>query len=294
MVDDRLRQMRAARGLSLALVLALTPLPLSGQESIAVPSLIGPDTPKAISDEDVQGLADLLRLVVLQNLPHNFENTKEWGMTKEVWAGVDIKQEGLRLSTHSHRKVVNHGSWKRYQVNLVHPEQELQVRLENVRAVEGKGAGLTLIVDAHLLASGRWAEWRQGVQLFSFSADADAKVRLRVDCLVGIEFRIADSTPRLCLSPRVTDAGIELTDFRLQRISKLDGPGVHKFGHLLSDVLQEEIDQRRGKMVDRINGQIDKHRNVLTVSPADLMKQGLDQLWSRASELQAAASGSSG
>ena len=133
-----------------------------------------------------------------------------------------------------------------------------------------------------LLVSGRWSEWRQGVQLFSVSADADARVQIRAVCEVGIAIGVAEGSPRLTLSPRVADAAIELTDFRLQRISKLDGPAVHKLGHAMRGVLQGEIDDRRAKLVGRINTQIEKHRDVLTVSPADLMKEGWDKAWDKA------------
>jgi hypothetical protein len=238
------------------------------------------------SDQDVQGLSDLVRLIVLQNLPHNYENLKEWGTTKEVWAGVDFSRDGWRVTTKRRRKTVNHGSWKRYQVQLVNPDRELLARVENVRSVPGKGACFDLLVESPLAASGRWSEWQQGVQLFSVSAEAYARVRLRVACAVGISFQLKGTAPKLSLDPEVIDAQLELTDFRLHRISDFDGPAVHKLGHALRGVLQDEIADRRAKLVTRMNSQIDKHRDVLTVSPDDLVKQGLGQIWQRAAEFQ--------
>ena len=239
-----------------------------------------------LTEEDVLGLSDLVRLIALQNIPHDYRNEKEWGSTKEVWAGIDFKQDGLRLTTKRRKRTVNHGSWKRYEARLIDPDRELLLRIENVRAIAGRGADLDLIVDSHLAASGRWSEWRQGVQLFSFSADATARVRMRVACQIGIAFNFADSIPQLRLSPTVTDADLQLTDFRLHRISNFDGPVIHQLGHALQDVLQDELNDRRGKLVTRINSQIAKHQSVLQLSPGDADEPRTGQVWQRALELQ--------
>ena len=261
-------------------------LSLAAEESYEL--RISPGETATLTEEDVQGLSDLVRLIALQNIPHDYRNEKEWGSTKEVWAGIDFKQDGLRLTTKRRKKTVNHGSWKRYEARLIDPDRELLLRIENVRAIPGRGANLDLIVDSHLAASGRWSEWRQGIQLFSFSADATARVRMRVACQIGIAFNFANSVPQLRLSPTVTDADLQLTDFRLHRISNFDGPVIHQLGHALQDVLQDELDDRRGKLVTRINSQIAKHQSVLQLSPGDLMNQGLNQVWQRALELQRA------
>ena len=50
-----------------------------------------------------------------------------------------------------------------------------------------------------------------------------------------------------------------------------DGPVVHQLGHAPRGELQDELDDRRGKLVARINSQIDKHRDVLKLSPSNLM-----------------------
>ena len=135
---------------------------------------------QTMSDEDVRELSDLVRLIVLQNLPHSYENTKEWGGTKEVWAGIKISQEGMRLTTKRRKKTVNHGSWKRYQVQLVNLSKSCWYDWRACGRFLPKGPAFDLVVDAHLFASGRWSEWRQGVQLFSVSAEAEARLRLCV------------------------------------------------------------------------------------------------------------------
>jgi hypothetical protein len=231
-----------------------------------------------LTADDLRGLSDLVRTVALRSLPRDYENTKEWGSTKEVWAGVKVSQDGLRLSTHSRTKTVNHGSWKRYRAWLVDPDKDLGIQLENVRSIPGKGTAFDLIIDLHLGATGRWSEWRQGVQLYSLSADAMARVRMRMACELGMSLAFSGAAPELILAPTVSAANLELTDFRLHRVSKLDGPVIHKLGLAIRDVLQTEIDEREVELAAKINRQIDKQRDALRIAPRELLNKGLDKL----------------
>ena len=89
-------------GAVLAILVGLFPLSVSGQAPGGAPSLTEQpiETPLPVSPpltaEDLRGLSDLVRTVALKSLPRDYENTKEWGSTKEVWAGVKVSQDGLR------------------------------------------------------------------------------------------------------------------------------------------------------------------------------------------------------
>jgi hypothetical protein len=95
------------------------------------------------------------------------------------------------------------------------------------------------------------------------------------------------------LEPTVVDATLELIDFDLHRISKLGGPLAHELGRGLRDVLQNEFNDRRARLVTRMNGQIEKHRDKLRISPRDLLQKGLDRLGASA-PTRTAASNSAG
>ncbi len=82
-----------------------------------------------ISENLQRLITDLTRTVI----PHNYENEKDWGKTKDVMRGLYIKREGLRIKTHRTRRSVNHGTWTKYRVELLDPQQQFQVRLQHVR-----------------------------------------------------------------------------------------------------------------------------------------------------------------
>ena len=58
--------------------------------------------------------------------------------------------------------------------------------------------------------------------------------------------------PDLILRPTVTQADLQLVDFRLQRISDVGGPIAKELGDSLEDVLQDEINDRRIESLEDI------------------------------------------
>jgi len=230
---------------------------------------------EACGAEDLQGISGLIQHILVKNLPDEYEDTSKWGRTKDIWDGLTISRDGLRLKTKRRTKAVNHGSWEKYRAWLIDPPNELDIRVENSRTVVGKGIGFDLVVTARLGAIGRWSEWQLGVQIYSISAEAEAKVQLRLACEVGLSLDLSGLPVAVLLEPNVSDAHLELVDFRLNRISKLDGPLARELGRGLRDVLRKEIARRRSKLVTRINAQIDKNRDKLRFS----LNAGFDDPW---------------
>ena len=226
---------------------------------------------RALSAEDARALSELIRELVLNNAPHEYEDTKKWGGTKEVWAGLKVSHDGILLKTKRRTKQVNHGTWERYRAWLIEPEKELKIRLENLRTEPGTDATFELLVASRLGAFARWAEWQRGIQLYSISADAEARVQLRMRCQLRLSLDPVTFPPELAIHPRVTDAELDLVDFRVIRLSKLDGPLVKQIGDGLHGALQREIDRRSPKLVTRINAVIEKHRDELRFSLGGLL-----------------------
>jgi len=211
----------------------------------------------------------LLTRIALANIPHTYEDEKEWGKTKEVWAGVKVWRDGFRIKTKRRKKEVNHGTWTRYQIRLADPERQFHVRLENVRKVTEGRIEFDAWLDAALKVSGRVSQWELGVQLISVSMEADARVRLRVRSNVGMELDPTKLPPDVGLAPIVTDAELQIVDFRLRRLSDLRGPLVKALSHRVREVLEDQIAKRRPALVKKINRQIDKNRDDLRLSLPD-------------------------
>jgi hypothetical protein len=230
------------------------------------------------SKEGVEGIQGLIQYVIVKNLPAQYEDTSKWGKTKEVWAGVKISRNGLRIRTNSRKKRVNHGTWERYRAWPIDPENAFEIEVENARNVPGHGIGFDLVVVARLGADGRLSEWQHGLQLYSLSAEAEATVRLRISCVVGMALDFSSLPVAVSLEPKVTDAQLELVDFRLIRLSKLRGSLAHELGRALRDVLRREVERRSDRLVKRINEQIEKNRDELRFSLNGILP-GVDELW---------------
>jgi hypothetical protein len=194
-----------------------------------------------------------------------YENTKKWGGTKRVMTGLDWEQDGLKIETRRRWKDVNHGTWSRYKLKLIDPENTFEVRLENLRDLGDNTAGFDLICVAKLACWGRMSQWKRGVQVISLSADADAKVHL----VASVELKMAvDPTmfpPDIILDPKVTSADLQLQQFELERLGLADGPVVGQLGELVEEGLQDYLADSRVKLAEKMNKQIDKKRERLRI-----------------------------
>jgi hypothetical protein len=212
-----------------------------------------------------ESLQAYITRLVLDEVPREYENTKKWGGKKRVTSGLKWEREGIKIESHRQFKEVNHGNWSRYKITLVDPENTFDVRLENLRDLGDNTAGFDLVCVARLACTGRISQWRRGVQIVSFSGDADAKVRLTTHCELKMSFAPGTFPPDILLSPKVTSADLQLQEFELQRLGIADGPLVYQLGELLEEGLQDYLAENRVKLAEKMNKQIDKKRDKLRI-----------------------------
>lgn len=245
---------------------------LSAADSVEVATLVDQGNSK-----------DLLRQLALAAIPQTYENTKHWGQTKRRWDGAHLSLDGLRLATKRKWRDANHGTWKRYRAWLIDPEEQFDLRIENIRPAEQSRVAFEIAIDAKLGLFARLSEWQHGVQLISLSTDAEAVVQLRMTCEASMRLDFERFIPDLVIEPEITSAELTLVSFDLQRVSNLRGPGVDQLGRSLHEVLQDEINERRPKLVAQANRQIERQRHKLRLSVRQLADDG----WEKASRLLA-------
>jgi hypothetical protein len=219
--------------------------------------------------------------IVLENLPENYEDKKHWGKQKEIWTGVRLSGKPFELKMNSRKKLVNHGTWTMYRIALVKPKHWFRTRVANVRGAGAGRIGFDVIVLARVHGFARLSQWETGVQLISVSADAEADVKLRLRCQVGFDFQLVDYLPAVSVDPEVTRADLRLIRFRVRRISQIRGALAHELGKGLRDLLERKIETKRYKMVEKINRQIDKKRDRLQFSLAEIGRRA----WSEISDM---------
>jgi len=219
----------------------------------------------------LQSLSDLANTIIRQNLPAEFESRDNWGHTTEVWAGIDVRRDGLQIKTKRRKRQVNDGTWKLYRVRLIEPDEHLNIQLQNVRSLPDGRLEFDLAADAKLEVFARLSQWELGVQLVALSVNAEAQVQFRVTCDVGLKLDPTKVPPDVILDPAARAAELRLVDFRLNRISQVGGMVAHELGQQARSLLDKELARQNEKLPDTINRQIDKNRQRLRLSVQDLL-----------------------
>lgn len=216
-----------------------------------------------------------LTTMVHENLPPTYEDVRKWGLQKEVWDGVKIWREGTRIETKRKTKLVNAGTWSRYSIAIVEPEQNLHIEFNRLEALPDSRIAFAVTVECPLEVFGRMSQWARDVQLVSISANADAACRLTLDGTVELQMNMLKLPPDIVIKPRVDHAHIELTHYRVRRISQVGGDLAKLLGNGLRGVVDEKLDDMNAKLVDKINKQINKNSQRLAFSTQDWLRSKL-------------------
>jgi hypothetical protein len=213
-----------------------------------------------------------IRGLVRAQLPDRYEKKKNWGHTAPAVRGLSIQLDDGRLKTRRKYKEVNDGTWQMYRVDLVDPDEKFDIRIANLRPLDDGRVGLQITAVASLKAMGRQAHWEKGIQLYSLSAEADARVRLTAETAVATQLDPTKLPPDVYLKPEVTAAKLEILEFKLRRISDLDGPLVRALSKTVREELEDKLAEDNAKIVAKLNKAIDKKEERLKLSAADLVK----------------------
>jgi len=210
--------------------------------------------------------------IVREQLPDNYEKRKNWGHTVKSFDGVSVRIEDGRLKTHRKFKQANDGEWQLYRVKLVDPDEKFDIQIANIRKLDGGKVGLEVRAAANVEVFGRQSLWEHGVQLYSLSAEATARVRLWANVEVATQMNWTRFPPDISLNPNVTAARLEIPDFRILRIGAFEGPVVRSLSHTTREALEEKLADDNKKIVAKLNRAIDKQEKKLKLSLADVMQ----------------------
>ncbi len=256
-------------GLLASLLLTfLGPQPTLGQFSQAEPT-----STKVEQDLASPALLGWLEHLIRDNLPPTYEDDRKWGKQKEVWDGIRLRREGFKIETKRRKKMVNSGTWTRYRIALVEPEKNLKIKFTRLETLSDGKIAFAVTVDASLDVFGRLSQWARDVQLISLSANADAACRLTLEGQVAIQLNPLKLPPDVSLVPKIGKANVQLTYYRVRRISQLGGDFAKELGAGLKRVVDEKVKDLNGKLVDKINKQLDKHQDKLSFSAQDWLQK---------------------
>lgn len=216
-----------------------------------------------------------LKRMVYENLPPVYEDDRKWDQQKEVWDGVKIWRENGRLETKRRTKMVNAGTWTKYRVAIVEPEQRVHVQFHRLEPLPTGPIAFGVTIDCDLDVFGRLSQWARDVQVISISANADASCRVVVEGTVEFQMNVLKFPPDVAVKPHVDRAHVELTHYRVRRISQIGGDFAKVLGQGLRNIVDEKLADMNAKLVDKINKQLDKHSDRLRFSPQLWLKNKL-------------------
>jgi len=229
------------------------------------PQQPAPFTP---SPEFQAWLTDLVR----EHLPHEYERKKNWGNTERRFDGLSVQLDDGRLKTHRKFAEVNDGRWTMYRVKLTDPEEQFDVQISRMEELPDGRVAMDLSAVARLDVFGRQSLWTRGVQVFSLSAEADAKVRLTARAEIATRIDPTVFPPDVHLAPTITAAQLEILDFTLRRISRADGPLVRSLSHTVREQLEDKLAEDNEKLVGKLNKSLAKQQGKLKLSLAEMMR----------------------
>lgn len=207
-----------------------------------------------------------------EHIPQTYERKKNWGATKRVLDGVDLDLDGLRLDTKRRWKDANHGTWQWYKLTQIDPDKNLIVRIEEMREVDGGQVKSRITATARMHCFGRQSQWERGVQLYSVSAEAEAAVKLTAIVTLKPRLDPGNFPPDIVLLANVDNANLEIQDFKLHRVSQLDGPVVKGLSRQVQQMIEDVIEEKKPQMVQKINAKLEKEKDKLRLKWADVLK----------------------
>ncbi|MEX2317969.1 MAG: hypothetical protein WD669_12500, partial [Pirellulales bacterium] len=163
--------------------------------------------------------------MIADAIPREYARTKDWGRTRQITTGLRSSGNFFDFDIHRKKRAVNDGVWKSYRVNLIEPEKNLDVRIENLEQVAADRIALTLFVTAKLHGWARAKVYESGVHIIALETEGDTTVRLWLETQIAIEPIASKSLlPGIAIRPRVVSTRLKLDDFHLTRISNMKGP----------------------------------------------------------------------
>lgn len=204
-------------------------------------------------------------------IPKKYEDNRKWGQTKEVFAGIRIRRRGLKILTRRRTKRVNHGTWKKYRVQMLDPKK-LDLKYGKLTKTESGRARFSVAASGDLVVFARFSHWERGVQLFSVGVDADARVTMNLTCEAGL--RTGKSLiPSIGVELKVLQADLQIHRFRLHRLSNIRGPVAREIGRGVEYFLKRYLKKNQHKLVQKLNKSIEKKKDRLEISLGRWLKR---------------------
>ncbi|MCU0712923.1 MAG: hypothetical protein MUC43_12750 [Pirellula sp.] len=226
-----------------------------------------------IDESEQDELAAWVKWLVLKNLPPHYEDLRKWDQTKEIVSGLNVRWEDGKIKTNRRRKTVKHGTWQRHIIDFIDPQAKLAIVINKIDFSQPGQIGFAMKLEMPLALYSQLKQYQRGFQWYSISVKADATVSLEIDCTVKIYVNAAKLPPDVRFDPVVERASISLLRFEVHRISHIGGDAAEFMGNQLRGLLDKKLEEYDEKLAEKMNKQIAKQKDRLSLSLSDWMQK---------------------
>ena len=256
-------------------LLALGQSPAASLPSAPLVSTNAPADPASDNNLASPQVVAWLQQIIRENLPESYEDTRKWDLQKEVWDGVDFSRDGLKVKTKRKHKLVNHGTWTRYRLEMVDPDKNLKIQFHKLEVADDRKVHFDVSVEMTLDIFGRLSQWVRDVQMISISANADAVCRMNIQGTVAFQLNPLRFPPDVRIQPHVDAASVQIAEFKVRRISQLGGPLAEQLGNGLRRALENKLEDSNERLPEKMNKQLAKHADRMQFSTQDWLQSKL-------------------
>jgi hypothetical protein len=210
---------------------------------------------RADDKPDYSDLARLIHSTIIPKVPREFEDRSEWGKTIPLQPNLRLPRVRRTIIQVGDRMETPHGPWKRTKVWLDDPARDVQIRVTDLKKAEKDKSRLGLEATIALHGERERQQWRNGLQLFDLTVQADAVVTVTLDTEVTITLNAGKFPPDLSVQPKVLQTRLELKSFDLKRIGPvvLGNKEARDLGEELKGSLQELLRQYEPQLTQKAN-----------------------------------------
>ena len=211
-------------------------------------------------------------------MPRTLDGDKDWGDTKRLWAGVQIRRDGFKLKTHRRFREVEHGRWVKYEVTLpdaaapaMRPPSRFMGSCGRSTQYRRNSVGRSILdrcSDEVHRQNPALEPGRQAFQHDDYGRDASSIWSSTAS--VGFFSDYGRSRLRLVIDPRIDQAQLVLERFEVNRVSHIGGDVAEQWGELMEEILVDRfVKKQNDRLVGKLNRSIEKERDDLRLSMAE-------------------------
>ena len=213
--------------------------------------------PKLPAGLDVASINALARSVVVESIPEQIEEKRDWGKQSNR-SGLKFRGQGFKTRLATTEKLVNHGTWKQYRIEPVDPKTNLTLSIEQLKTLPDGGFGFDLRITAPITASATVHQWVWGVRVLAATVDADATATATLSCEVRTSVEPGTLLPTVRLSPTVVGSKVDLDEFRLRKLGELPRSVARELSDEAKKIVLRFLRKNEGKIAAKANASLEK------------------------------------